>query len=114
MKTVGDPLQHHSTWHQHQHHHRHHQHHQPTPYQGEARSRMVGPELSVSSTIYSGGVGGEIITTFCGQVGLAFLHRHSDDLESDVFSYFESLGLLQSALALVWAADVMPADDHMP
>ena len=72
MKTVGDPLQHHSTWHQHQHHHRHHQHHQPTPYQGEARSRMVGPELSVSSTIYSGGVGGEIITTICSQVGLAF------------------------------------------
>ena len=40
--------------------------------EGEARSGMVGPELIVLNTIYSGGVGGEIITTICSRVSLAF------------------------------------------
>jgi len=82
--------------------------------EGEARFVMIGRELNrVEHYVYIGGVGGETKTTIYtpGEEDFPYTEIQKK-LEGEVPMYLEALGLAESALPLLWAADFIPVDNH--
>merc|ERR1711997_943754 len=78
--------------------------------EGEARFVMIGKELNrVEHYVYIGGVGGETKTTIYkpGDEGFPYTEIQKK-LQDEVPVYLKALGLPQSALPLLWAADFIP------
>merc|ERR1712085_213181 len=82
--------------------------------EGEARFVMIGKELNrVEHYVYIGGVGGETKTTIHKPSDADFPYKDMQKkLQDEVPIYLKSLGLAEDALPLLWAADLIPVDDH--
>jgi len=82
--------------------------------EGEARFVMIGPVLNrVEHYVYIGGVGGETKTTIHKPDDEGFPYKEMQQkLESEVPTYLKALGLPETALPLLWAADLIPVDNH--
>jgi len=82
--------------------------------EGEARFVMIGPVLNrVEHYVYIGGVGGETKTTIHKPADEGFPYTEiQKKLQDEVPTYLKALGLPQSALPLLWAADFIPVDNH--
>merc|ERR1712194_922726 len=82
--------------------------------EGEARFVMIGKELNRGEHyVYIGGVGGETITTIWKPSDAGFPYKDMQKkLQDEIPTYLTSLGLAQDALPLLWAADLIPVDDH--
>jgi len=82
--------------------------------EGEARFVMIGRQLNrVEHYVYIGGVGGETKTTIYkpGEEGFPYADIQKK-LQDEVPVYLKALGLPDSALPLLWAADLIPVDNH--
>merc|ERR1712187_274105 len=89
--------------------------------EGEARFVMIGKKLfRVEHYVYIGGVGGETKTTifpasaddFPDSAELPF-KTIQKKLEAELFDYLKALGLGESDIPLLWAADFIPVDGHV-
>merc|ERR1712127_1039810 len=88
--------------------------------EGEARFVMIGRKLyRVEHYVYIGGVGGETKTSIYPVTSPEFpdtpalpLKTIQAKLESELEAYVTALGLSESDIPLLWAADFIPVDDH--
>merc|ERR1712241_792291 len=88
--------------------------------EGEARFVMIGKKLfRVEHYVYIGGVGGETKTTIFPAPADDFpntdalpLKTIQDKLERELQDYLMALGLGESDIPLLWAADFIPVDNH--
>jgi len=82
--------------------------------EGEARFVMIGAELNrVEHYVYIGGVGGETITTIYKPGAPDFPYADlQKKLQDEIPVYLKALGLADDQLPLLWAADMIPVDDH--
>jgi len=82
--------------------------------EGEARFVMIGPKLNrVEHYVYIGGVGGETKTTIYKPDAEDFPYKETQEkLEKEIGEYLKALGLPESSLPLLWAADFIPVDKH--
>jgi len=88
--------------------------------EGEARFVMIGRNLfRVEHYVYIGGVGGETKTTIYPVSSPDFpdtkelpLKTIQKKLESELDDYVKALGLSESDIPLLWAADFIPVDGH--
>jgi len=85
--------------------------------EGEARFMMIGNELNrVEHYKYIGGVGGETITTIyqpgSDEFKAAGYDKMQEKLQTEIGDYLDKLGLPRDALPLLWAADLIPVDNH--
>jgi len=89
--------------------------------EGEARFVMIGKKLfRVEHYVYIGGVGGETTTTIYPAAADDFpdsealpLGTIQKKLEAELFDYLKALGLGESDIPLLWAADFIPVDGHV-
>jgi len=88
--------------------------------EGESRFVMIGKKLfRVEHYKYIGGVGGETETTIYPADSADFpntdllpLKKVQDKLEKEIPDYLAALGLGESDIPLLWAADFIPVDNH--
>jgi len=75
---------------------------------------MIGPELNrVEHYVYIGGVGGETKTSIHTPGDKDFPYTEiQKKLQDEIPVYLKALGLPDSALPLLWAADFIPVDNH--
>merc|ERR1712127_486357 len=89
--------------------------------EGESRFVMIGKKLfRVEHYVYIGGVGGETTTTIYPAAADDFpdsealpLGTIQKKLEAELFDYLKALGLGESDIPLLWAADFIPVDGHV-
>merc|ERR1712066_861962 len=89
--------------------------------EGEARFVMIGKKLfRVEHYVYIGGVGGETKTTIYPAAADDFpdsaelpLKTIQKKLEAELYDYLKALGLGESDIPLLWAADFIPVDNHV-
>lgn len=89
--------------------------------EGEARFVMIGKKLfRVEHYVYIGGVGGETTTTIYPAAADDFpdskalpLKTIQKKLEEELGEYLKALGLGESDIPLLWAADFIPVDGHV-
>jgi hypothetical protein len=80
--------------------------------EGEARFMMISTELyKIEHYVYVGGVGGETKTTIYPPDAPEYAAIKAK-LEGDVPTIMKKLGLSMDNLPLLWAADLIPVDDH--
>jgi len=80
--------------------------------EGEARFMMIGTELyKIEHYVYQNGVGGDIKTTIYAPDAPEYVEVRKR-LESEIPTLMKLLGLSMDQLPLLWAADLIPVDDH--